>query len=81
MQKNGLLTEEECETAKAQPLTVAKVTEEGTKETYQSSYAVHCAAQELMKNDGFEFEYTFADEAPIMTIRSAIRKRIRRRAI
>ena len=63
MQKNGMLTEEECETAKAQPLTVAKVTEEGTKETYQSSYAVHCAAQELMKNDGFEFEYTFADEA------------------
>ena len=62
MQKNGMLTEAECEEAKAQPLTVAKVTEEGTKETYQSSYAVHCAAQELMKNDGFEFEYTFADE-------------------
>lgn len=63
MQKNGVLTKEECEAAKAQPITVAKVTEEGTKETYQSSYAVHCAAQELMKNDGFEFEYTFADEA------------------
>ena len=26
---------------------------------YQSSYAIHCAALELMKMDGFEFQYTF----------------------
>lgn len=63
MEKNGMITAEEREEAKAQPLTVAKVTEGETTETYQSSYAVHCAAQELMKNDGFEFEYTFADQA------------------
>lgn len=63
MEKNGVITEDQRDYAKAQPLTVDRINEGGTKETYQSSYAIHCAAQELMKNDGFTFEYTFPDKA------------------
>ena len=32
-------------------------------ETYQSSYAVHCAALALMEKEGFPFQYTFSDKA------------------
>ncbi|WP_077611534.1 transglycosylase domain-containing protein [Clostridium sp. Marseille-P2415] len=53
------ISEEEKENAKDQPLTVAKVYEAGTKENYQTSYAIHCAALELMKNEGFVFQYVF----------------------
>ena len=31
----------------------------GTTENYQTSYAIHCATIELMKNDGFTFQYVF----------------------
>ncbi|MEY8356333.1 transglycosylase domain-containing protein [Lachnospiraceae bacterium 54-53] len=58
-----LITEEEKDYAKSQPLTVAQVYEAGTKENYQTSYAIHCAAVELMKNDGFSFQYIFSSQA------------------
>ncbi len=57
------ITEEEKENAKAQPLTVAKIYEPGTKENYLTSYAIHCAALELMKNDDFVFQYVFNNQA------------------
>ncbi len=62
MVKCELITGEEGDYAKSQPLTVEKVYEPGTKENYQTSYAIHCASEELMKNDGFIFEYVFADK-------------------
>jgi penicillin-binding protein 1A len=58
-----LITEEERDYAKAQPLTVAKIYEPGTKENYQTSYAIHAATLELMKNDGFVFKYVFSNKA------------------
>ncbi|GLC79147.1 transglycosylase domain-containing protein [Lacrimispora brassicae] len=57
------ISEEEKDYAKAQPLTVAKIYEPGTTENYLTSYAIHCAAQELMKNDGFVFQYVFNNQA------------------
>lgn len=62
MEKCGMITNSESRFAKAQPITVAKVYEEGTRENYQTSYAIYCASLELMKNDGFEFQYTFKDQ-------------------
>jgi penicillin-binding protein 1A len=59
----GFITEKEKEDAKAQPLTVEKVTEPGTKDNYQTSYAIYCAAVELMKNDGFSFQYVFRNKS------------------
>lgn len=58
-----LISEEEKDYAKTQPLTVAQVYEAGTKENYQTSYAIHCAALELMKNEGFVFQYVFSNQA------------------
>lgn len=63
MAANKLITEEERDNAKAQPLTVAKIYEPGTKENYQTSYAIHAATLELMKNDGFVFKYVFNNKA------------------
>lgn len=55
----GYITEEERDNAKSQALSIVQEYAEGTKENYQTSYAIHCAALELMKNDGFKFKYTF----------------------
>lgn len=57
------ISKEEKDYAKSQPITVAKVYEPGTKENYLTSYAIHCAAVELMKNDGFAFQYVFGNQA------------------
>lgn len=57
------ITEGEQAYAKSQPLTVAKIYEPQTPETYQTTYAVYCAAIELMKNEGFTFQYVFQNKA------------------
>lgn len=44
---------------KSKQLNIVQEYAEGTLENYQTSYAIHCAALELMKNDGFKFQYTF----------------------
>lgn len=50
----------------AQPLIITEVQQEGTDENYMVSYAIHCAALELMKADFFEFKYTFKDRDEFM---------------
>lgn len=62
MHETGVLTDEEYETALSRQLSVVQQESEGTDENYQSSYAIHCAALELMKMDDFKFQYTFADK-------------------
>lgn len=47
---------------KSKPLNIVQEYVEGTLENYQTSYAIHCAALELMKNDNFRFKYTFDSE-------------------
>ncbi len=69
MEKYGFITPEESDHAKAQPLTVLKVYEPGTKESYATGYAIHSAVMELMTNEGFEFEYTFKDQEAYDTYR------------
>ncbi|MCD8083733.1 MAG: penicillin-binding protein [Clostridiales bacterium] len=58
----GYLTQEEYDSAAAQPLSIVQEEGEGTDETYQVSYAIHCAALTLMELDGFSFQYTFEDK-------------------
>ena len=62
MYEVGYLTEEEYEQYTAEPLSIVQETQEGTDESYQTSYAIHCAALTLMKLDGFEFQYIFKDK-------------------
>ena len=59
MNEVGYLSNEDYERAVSSPLKIVQKETEGTDENYQSSYAIHCAALELMKMDGFEFQYTF----------------------
>ena len=67
MYEIGLLTKEELDKDMAQSLNIVQEESEGTDENYQSSYAIHCAALELMTLDGFEFQYTFADKEAYTT--------------
>ena len=62
MYEMGYLSDEDYEKAVSAPLKIVQQETEGTDENYQSSYAIHCAALELMKLNGFEFQYTFADK-------------------
>ena len=59
MQEVDYLTEEEYQKYIQMPLKIVQEEAEGTDENYQSSYAIHCAALEMMRLDGFEFQYTF----------------------
>lgn len=62
MKETKMISETDCQFAKMQELTVAQIYEGGTLESYQTSYAIHCAALELMKNEGFLFEYAFTSK-------------------
>ncbi len=62
MYEVGYLTREEYDAFAAEPLHIVQEEAEGTNENYQSSYAIHCAALELMKAEDFQFQYTFADK-------------------
>lgn len=53
------ITEQELAEYQGKPLGVTETREQASPENYQTSYAIHCATLELMKNDGFEFEYSF----------------------
>lgn len=57
------LTEEQYKKACDAPLGIVQEYQEGTDENYMVSYAIHCAALELMKAEDFEFKYVFDDKA------------------
>lgn len=59
MYEVGYLTKEDYDNFTAQRLNIVQEEAEGSNENYQSSYAIHCAALELMKLEGFDFQYTF----------------------
>lgn len=63
MYEVGIISRVEFANAMEQPLNIVQETQEGTNENYQMSYAIHCATLELMKLEGFDFKYTFADKA------------------
>ncbi len=57
----GYITQEVCDQARQERPEIVKKSENVSNENYMISYALHCAALEIMKLDGFEFEYVFAD--------------------
>lgn len=58
----GTITEDEYNTADKAKIEAKKITPDRTPESYQSSYAIHCAVIELMKKDKFPFQYVFKDK-------------------
>ncbi len=63
----GYLSQEEYDFSVSQSLSIVQEEAEGTNENYQSSYAIHCAALQLMVSDGFPFRYTFSDKDDYMS--------------
>ncbi|MDD7403135.1 MAG: transglycosylase domain-containing protein [Butyribacter sp.] len=62
MQKENVITQKEYQTAVKKKLKVLQITEDGTNESYITSYAIHCAAIALMEKEEFPFQYTFSDK-------------------
>lgn len=62
MYEVGYLTEDDYNDDTAQRLSIVQEESEGTDENYQSSYAIHCAALDLMQLDKFDFQYTFENK-------------------
>lgn len=58
----GYISEEERDAASKENPEIIRKSEKIDNDSYLISYAVHCAALDLMKNDGFEFRYTFHNE-------------------
>lgn len=71
MHEVGYLTDEELADAKSQPLSASENFAESMGENYMTSYAIHCACLELMKNDNFEFKYVFENKDDYTTYKAA----------
>lgn len=63
MKNEKVITEKQYKKAVKKKLNIVQETVEASKENYQVSYAIHCAALSLMADNGFEFKYTFKDKS------------------
>lgn len=59
MLSEGYITKKEYRRAKKEEITIVGVDTTSTSENYMLSYAIDCAAQQLMAKDGFVFQYKF----------------------
>lgn len=59
MQKEGVIDQKEYRVAVKKKLKALQIAEDGTNESYVTSYAIHCAALALMEKEDFAFQYTF----------------------
>lgn len=62
MKNEEVISEKEYNAAIKKKLKVLQITEDGTNESYVTSYAIHCAALAMMEKEGFSFQYTFSDK-------------------
>ena len=62
MYEVGYITEEQCKQAKEEQLAVRAEKQKIGFHNYETTYAIHCAVQYLMKLDGFKFRYEFTDQ-------------------
>ncbi len=56
----GYITQEECNEAKAEEITVNR--QRVPLHNYETTYAIDCAIRYLMRKDGFEFKYGFRSD-------------------
>lgn len=59
MLSEGYISKKEYSRAKKEEITIVGVDTTSTSENYMMSYAIDCAAQQLMAKDGFVFQYSF----------------------
>lgn len=60
MHKEGYITKEQMDAAIAEQITI--VEKEKNFYNYETTYAVKCATQQLMRLNGFDFQYEFSSE-------------------
>ena len=61
MREDGIISDEQYENALAEEITVIEKKKKTTHD-YVDTYVLKCAAEALMKKDGFEFKNTFATD-------------------
>ncbi len=62
MYEEDVISRSTYKKSKKKKLRILQKTEKDFGKGYLVSYAVHCAALSLMKQDGFKFQYTFKDK-------------------
>lgn len=62
MHREKVITTKEYNTAVKKKIKALQIAEDGTNESYVTSYAIHCAALALMEKEEFAFQYTFTDK-------------------
>lgn len=62
MYDEGAVTKKEYTASIKKKIKVLQIAEDGTNESYITSYAIHCAALALMEKEEFKFQYTFTDK-------------------
>lgn len=63
LKNDGLITAKEYKTFAADKYQIREHETKAEKTSYTASFAIYCAARELMKENGFKFCYRFDDEA------------------
>lgn len=59
MLEQGYITQKEYNKAQKEEITIVGLDTKASSENYMVSYAIDCAALQLMKDNGFQFQYTF----------------------
>lgn len=62
MREQGYITEKQCKKAKEEEITIVGLDTSSSSENYMVSYAIDRAAIQLMKDNGFPFQYTFSNQ-------------------
>jgi penicillin-binding protein 1A len=71
MHEEKVITTKEYNTARKKKIKALQIAEDGTNESYVTSYAIHCAALALMEKEEFKFQYTFANKKDYETYKEA----------
>ncbi|MCI8771443.1 MAG: penicillin-binding protein [Lachnospiraceae bacterium] len=71
MHEEKVITTKEYNTARKKKIKALQIAEDGTNESYVTSYAIHCAALALMEKEEFKFQYTFANKKDYETYKDA----------
>ena len=68
MHEQGMISEAEMKQAKKQEIVITQTEKDLiSSNNYMSSYAIHCAALELMEQEGFQFQYLFSSQESFET--------------
>ena len=73
MKSCGFITEEECQKALEEVIEIKDKKKTQLKD-YQTTYAIHCAVEYLMKYDGFKFRYNFNSDKDYKKYRKSYKK-------